>query len=76
MTTKRYATVAVLAGAYMRDGTMLTHVGTGAGDFDEPDALLCKRAKPENCTAWSLSVAERDAPATCPVCAKRDPRSR
>ncbi len=73
----RYQTVAVLAGAYMRDGTMLTHVGAAVrDDFDEPDALLCKRAKPENCTAWSLTREERDAPATCSVCAKRDPRTR
>lgn len=35
---------------------------------------LCERVKPENILDDPYAVADEDAPATCPVCAKRDPR--
>lgn len=70
-----YKTVQVLGGAY-RGGRaslakMLTHTGVGDGNFDEPDAILCKRIPPSHATAWAGDSSE---PPTCPVCLRRDPR--
>lgn len=35
---------------------------------------LCNRVKPENLLDDPYAVDDEDAPATCPLCAKRDPR--
>jgi hypothetical protein len=38
------------------------------------DKPLCGRVKPENILDDPYAVDDENAPATCPVCAKRDPR--
>jgi hypothetical protein len=35
---------------------------------------LCHRVKPDNILDDSYAVDDENAPATCPICAKRDPR--
>jgi hypothetical protein len=38
------------------------------------DKPLCNRVKPESLLDDPYAVDDEDAPATCPVCAKKDPR--
>lgn len=66
---RRFSTVAILAGAYKVGNVHAarTHV------YDAmTGATLCKRIKPES--LCDESATSPDDPATCGVCAKRDPR--
>lgn len=61
-------TRAVLAAAYRgRSSTLQTHAVNVRTDL-----ALCGRVKPESIA--DESATDENAPATCPLCAKRDPR--
>jgi hypothetical protein len=63
-----YSTRGILAVRYLKAGThCLTHVLA-----DSATHTLCKRI-PETSLA-DVAAADVKAPATCPVCRKRDPR--
>lgn len=75
-TMNSYATRGVLAGAYKARSakSFLTHVV----ELDHDGGLvrvLCKRVDVDNVTDDAFAPGDHDAPATCPVCAKRDPRT-
>jgi len=73
MSTMSYQTRNVLAGAYKaRPKSMLSHVvEVDADGYDL--RVLCKRVDLDSIV--DSGEGGHDRPATCPVCAKRDPRT-
>lgn len=72
----QYLTFGVLAGAYLnhaKDTTFLTHV-CEVDDDGYPRKTLCNRVKPEHICPDGYTAEELAGPATCPACAKKDPR--
>lgn len=71
MNTARFETRAVLAGRYVKLDKCLTHVVELDESGDEA-RVLCRKVKLDSiCDAYADDTT---APATCTVCAKRDPR--
>jgi hypothetical protein len=69
MNTADIKTRAVAAASYAKLATFHNHaVDTSTG------LPLCKRVKPASILDDCYAVDDENAPATCPVCAKRDPR--
>lgn len=69
-------TFGVLAGAYLnhaKDTTFLTHACEVDND-GYPRKTLCNRAKSEHICPDGYTAEELAGPATCPACAKKDPR--
>ncbi len=64
-------TRAVAASAYKQNDIRSTLTHAVDQTTDKP---LCGRVKPESLLDDPYAVDDEDAPATCPVCAKRDPR--
>lgn len=64
-------TRAVAGAAYKTSDIRSTLTHAVDQTTDEP---LCHRVKPENILDDPYAVDDEDAPATCPICAKRDPR--
>lgn len=72
--TRKFETRGVLAGAYRAADpkSFRTHVVELVNGHES--RVLCKRVKLENLA--DPYAADPNAPATCAVCVKRDPRSR
>ena len=74
-----YETRAVLSGAYAGKSPKLDHCLTHVVELDADGTetrVLCRRVRLENIAdTYSATAAELAEPATCPTCARRDPRN-
>lgn len=73
-----YETLGVLAGAYKvnNPASYLLHVAARDTETDCLVSVLCSRVKLDNLCPDGYTDAELQRAATCPICAKRDPRTK
>jgi hypothetical protein len=77
MDSNKTQTFGVLAGAYMGKSPKLESTLTHACEVNStgyPVKVLCKRVNVDHICPDGYEAAELAAPATCPACAKKDPR--
>jgi len=59
-----------------KNATHLTHAAEIEDDSGALIRVLCERVKRDNMLDDPFAVEDEDAPPTCPVCLKKDPRQK